>query len=187
MTGDGVFFAQTWHKSNLPPTRALFFSSAGTSEGQKLPLIIPPTGPIPSTGSIQLPRRLFLPTSTTNNKKYTFCRAGLINGLLACCGKPCLNYVNGHPTGTMIQNPMARYLTLMYRLQCIKIVVRSADEGRQARWAGSADVVNHQTDGKYVYCEVQYLMYGRANKQSPAAAFQKMVLLVPRETHAHTY
>lgn len=87
----------------------------------------------------------------------------------------------------MIQNLMARYLTLMYRLQCIKIVVRSADEGRQARWAGSADVVNHQTDGKYVYlCEVQYLMYGRANKQSPAAAFQKMVLLVPRETHAHT-
>lgn len=58
----------------------------------------------------------------------------------------------------MIQNHMARYLTLMYSLQCIKIVVRSADEGRQARWAGSADVVNHQTDGKYVYlCEVQYL------------------------------
>lgn len=119
MTGDGVFFAQTWHKSNLPPTRALFFSSAGTSAGGRNSLSsFPPTGPNPSTGSIQLPRRLFLPTSTTNNKKYTFCRAGLINGLLACCRKPCLNYVNAHPTGTMIQNPMARYLTLMYRLLC---------------------------------------------------------------------
>lgn len=75
----------------------------------------------------------------------------------------------------MIQNPMARYLTLMYRLQCIKIVVRSADEGRQARWAGSADVVNHQTDGKYVYlCEVQYLMYGQAGKQAePCSSFSE--------------
>lgn len=74
----------------------------------------------------------------------------------------------------MIQNLMARYLTLMYRVQCIKIVVRSADEGRQARWAGSADVVNHQTDGKYVYCEVQYLMYGQAGKQAePCSSFSK--------------
>lgn len=71
MTGDGVFFAQTWHKSNLPPPRALFFLRWHFGGGQKLPLIIPPTGPNPSTGSIQLPRRLFLPTSTTNNKKYT--------------------------------------------------------------------------------------------------------------------
>lgn len=152
----------------------------------KLPLIIPPTGPNPSTGSIQLPRRLFLPTSTTNNKKYTFCRAGLINGLLACCGKPCLNYVNGHPTGTMIQNPMARYLTLMYRLQCIKIVVRSADEGRQARWAGSADVVNHQTDGKYVYCEVQYLKCtGGQTSRALQQLFRKWFCWC-RVRHTHT-
>lgn len=51
----GLFFFLRWHFGG----------------GQKLPLIIPPTGPTPSTGSIQLPRRLFLPTSTTNNKKYT--------------------------------------------------------------------------------------------------------------------
>lgn len=73
----------------------------------------------------------------------------------------------------MIQNPMARYLTLMYRLQCIKIVVRSADEGRQARWAGSADVVNHQTDGKYVYCEVQYLNVRAGKQAEPCSSFSE--------------
>lgn len=111
---------------------------------------------------------LLLPPTT----KSIHCRAGLVNGL-ACCGKPCLNYVNGHPTGTMIQNLMARYLTLMYRLQCIKIVVRSADEGRQARWAGSADVVNHQTDGKYVYCEVQYLNVRAGKQAEPCSSFSE--------------
>lgn len=174
MTGDGVFFAQTWHKSNLPPTRALFFPSAGTSAGARNSLSSFPQRAQPQVQAVSSFRGacfcLLLPPTT----KSIHCRAGLINGLLACCRKPCLNYVNGHPTGTMIQNPMARYFTLMYRLQCIKIVVRSADEGRQARWAGSADVVNHQTDGKYVYCEVQYLMYVRAGKQAePCSSFSE--------------
>lgn len=117
MTGDGVFFAQTWHKSNLPPPRALFFSLRWHfGGGHKLPLIIPPTGPTPSTGSIQLPRRLFLPTSTTNNKKYTL--SGWSHQWTARLLREALSELcNGHPTGTMIQNPMARYLTLMYRLQ----------------------------------------------------------------------
>lgn len=48
MTGDGVFFAQTWHKSNLPPPRVLFFSSAGTSGGgAETPSRHSPNGPKP--------------------------------------------------------------------------------------------------------------------------------------------
>lgn len=71
MTGDGVFSHRRGTKATYLLLGLFFFLRWHFGGGQKLPLIIPPTGPNPSTGSIQLPRRLFLPTSTTNNKKYT--------------------------------------------------------------------------------------------------------------------
>lgn len=150
MTGDGVFSHRRGTKATYLLLGLFSFPPLSLRRGAETPSHHSPNGPNHKYRQY--------PASAAPVFAYFYHQQQSIHCLngLACCGKPCLNYVNGHPTGTMIQNPMARYLTLMYRLQCIKIVVRSADEGRQARWAGSADVVNHQTDGKYVYCEVQY-------------------------------
>lgn len=47
MTGDGVFFAQTWHKSNLPSPRALFFPPLALRRGAETPSHHSPNGPNP--------------------------------------------------------------------------------------------------------------------------------------------
>lgn len=79
MTGDGVFSHRRGTKATYLLLGLFFFLRWHFGGGQKLPLIIPPTGPNPSTGSIQLPRRLFLPTSTTNNKSIHF--VGLVSSM----------------------------------------------------------------------------------------------------------
>lgn len=111
MTGDGVFSHRRGTKATYL-LLGLFFSSAGTSGRLKLPLIVPPTGPNPSTGSIQLPRRLFLPTSTTNNKKYTLSTRLLRQALSELCKRAPDGHDDSKSHGTL---PYPNVQTTVYQ------------------------------------------------------------------------
>lgn len=156
MTGDGVFSHRRGTKATYLLLGLFSFPPLALRRGAETPSHHSPNGPKPKYRQYSASAApVFAYVYHQQQKVYIL--SGWSHQWTTRLLREALSELCKRATdGTMIQNPMARYLTLMYRLQCIKIVVRSADEGRQARWAGSADVVNHQTDGKYVYCEVQY-------------------------------